>query len=130
MRGERQAWRLHVCGTTQILANVEEEWRGKELVLSWTSKVKEHIEFATLCGLTTAGSCHTEEKNLEWMLRDFVVEASRWNLVPKPASLWWTSTYDSEEKIDMIFGHLIWMLQIPFEDQFKKIGCAMNRQGK
>ena len=35
------------------------------------------------------------------MLRDLIEEASRKDLVPKPASLWWTSTYDPEERCDI-----------------------------
>ena len=41
------------------------------------------------------------KKNLEQMLRDLAEEANRWDLVPKLASLWWTSTYDLEESVDM-----------------------------
>ena len=31
-------------------------------------------------------------------------QADGWDLIPKPAFLWWTSTYDSEGKVDMILG--------------------------
>ena len=72
------------------------------MVFSWTLKVKEHIKNVALCGLTTVGSCRTQK--MEHMLRDLIEEASRWDLVSKPASLWWTSTYNSEEKVDMILG--------------------------
>ena len=41
---------------------------------------------------------HSKE-NLEQMQRDFLEEADKWDLVPKPASLWWTSTCNSEEKL-------------------------------
>ena len=41
------------------------------------------------------------KKNLEQMPRDMIEEASRWYLLPKPTSLWWTSTYGPEERIDM-----------------------------
>ena len=44
------------------------------------------------------------KENLEQMLRDLAEEASRRNLKPELASLWWTSTYDSEEKSDTILG--------------------------
>ena len=46
---------------------------------------------------------HSKE-NMERMLRVLIEEASRWDLEPKPASLWWTSTHDAEEKVDMILG--------------------------
>ena len=99
------------------------------MLFSWTSKVKEHIKCAALCGLTTSGSCHSKE-NLEQMLRNRIEEASRWDLVPKPASLWWTITYDSEEKVDMFLGTTSGCYKFRFEDEFKILGCAMNRQGK
>ena len=67
---------------------------------------------------------------LEQMIRDLIAEANRWDLVPKLASLWWTSTYDSEEKIDMNLGTSSGCYTFPFEDTFKILGCAMNRQGK
>ena len=72
---------------------------------------------------------HSKE-HLEQMLRDPFEEASRWDLEPKPASLWWTSTYASEEKIDMILGTSTGCCKFPFEDEFKILGCALNRQGK
>ena len=46
---------------------------------------------------------HSKE-NLEQMQRDFFEEADKWDLVPKPASLWWTSTCYSEEKVDTDLG--------------------------
>ena len=51
-----------------------------------------------------ADNSHSKEI-LEQMLRDLVEEASRWDLENKPASLWWTSTYDPEEKEDTNLGH-------------------------
>ena len=42
------------------------------------------------------------EKHLEQMLRDLIEDAAKVDLEPKPANLWWTSTYASEEKGDMI----------------------------
>ena len=37
--------------------------------------------------------------HLKRMIQDLNQEAERWDLEPKPASLWWTSIYDSEEKV-------------------------------
>ena len=63
--GDKEAWRPHVCGRKWPL-RFWPMWKkngcGKEVVFSWTSKVKEHIKFVALCGLTTAGSCHTQKK--------------------------------------------------------------------
>ena len=85
-----------------------------------------------ICSFRWAGNfwimSHT--KKLEHMLRDLSEETSKWDLEPKPASLWWTSTYASEEKNDMIVGTSTGCCKFPFEDTFKILGCAMNRQGK
>ena len=72
---------------------------------------------------------HSKEK-MERMLRDLIKEASRWDLVPKPASLWWTSTYDAEEKVDMILGTTAGCHKFPLRRKFKILGCAVNWQGK
>ena len=70
------------------------------------------------------------KKNLEQMPRDLIEEASRWDLVPKPACLWWPSTYGSEEKVDMILSTTSRCHKFPFEEKFKIQGYALNRQGK
>ena len=41
------------------------------------------------------------KKQLVQMLKDIIEEAAEVDLEPKPASLWWTSTYASEEEEDM-----------------------------
>ena len=65
------------------------------------------------------------KKHLERMLKDFIEEV---DLESKPASLRWTSTYTSEKE-DMILGTLKGCYKVPFEDEFKILGCLMNRQG-
>ena len=61
------------------------------------------------------------------MLCDLIEEAGRWDLVPKPESLWWTSTYDPEEEEDMNLGTSSGCYKFP---KFKILECALNRQGK
>ena len=80
-------------------------------------------------GPTTSGSCRTQQKNLEQMLRD-LIEAGRWDLVPKPASLWWTSTYDSEQKVGMSLCTTSGCHKFHSEEKFNILGYAMNPQGK
>ena len=70
------------------------------------------------------------KKHMEQMLKDLIEEAAEMDLEPKPASLWWTSTYASEEKEDMILGTSKGCYKFPFEEDFKILGCMMNRQGK
>ena len=64
------------------------------------------------------------------MLRDLIQEAETWDLVPKPASLRWTSTYDPEEKFDLSIDNKARCHRFTFEEKFKILGCALNRQGK
>ena len=64
------------------------------------------------------------------MLKDLIEEAAEVELEPKPASLWWTSTNASEEKEEMILGTWTGCFKFPFEDEFRILGCKMNRQGK
>ena len=46
---------------------------------------------------------HSKEHQ-EQMLKDFIEETVKVDLEPKAASLWWTTTYASEEKEEMILG--------------------------
>ena len=52
------------------------------------------------------------------------------DLEPKLVSLWWTSTYASEEEDEMILGTSKSCCKFSFNDQFRTVGCVMNRQGK
>ena len=72
---------------------------------------------------------HSKE-NLEHMLCDLIEESGRWDLEPKPASLWWTMTYEPEEKVDLILGTALGCYKFFSEEKFKNLGCVMNRQGK
>ena len=113
-----------------ILANVEEEWMRKRsgiLVDLEGEGVHQRCSFMWADNFWIMS--HSEE-NLKHMLRDLIAEANRWDLVPKLASLWWTSTYDSEEKSDMNLGTSTGCCKFPFEDKFKILGCAVNRQRK
>ena len=69
------------------------------------------------------------KKKLEQMLRDLIEEAGRWDLVPKPTSLW-TGTYDPEERIDVSIHTTTGCHKFPFEEKFRILGYAMIRQGK
>ena len=115
---------------TQTGANVEEEWMKKRKgILSWTSGEKEYIKFAALCA-DKFWIMSDSKENLEQMLRDLTEEASRWDLVPKPASLRWTSTSDALERVDMILRTTAGCHKLSFKEMFKTLGYAMNRQGK
>ena len=69
------------------------------------------------------------KRNLEQMLRDLIEEAEKCDLAPKPASLWWTSTYEEEERSEVLVATNGLMYKSPFEEKFI-LGFAMKRQGK
>ena len=73
---------------------------------------------------------HVALKNVEQMLRDLIEEAGRWDLVLKQTSLWWTGTYDPDERIDVSIYTPTGCHKFPFEEKFRILGYAMNRQGK
>ena len=129
-QGSAEAPRLWQKMATQILANVEEEWMRKRngILLDLEGEAAHQM-----CSFLSAHNLwivsHSKE-NLEQMLRDPIEEANRWDLKPKPASLWWTSTYDSDEQSDMKSGTTSGCCTFSFEDTFKILGWAMNRQGK
>ena len=67
------------------------------------------------------------KKHQEQTLKDLTEEAAEVDLEPKPASLWSASTYASEEKEDMILGTSKGCCKFPFEDEFRILGCMMDR---
>ena len=68
------------------------------------------------------------KRNLEQMPRGLIEEAGKWDLVPMPASLWWTSTYQPEERSDLSIDTKSGSHRFPSVEKFKILGCAMNRQ--
>ena len=69
------------------------------------------------------------QEKLEQMLRDLIEAAEKWNVAPKLASLWWTSTYEEEERSEVVATTGL-MYKFPSEEKIEILGCAMNRQGK
>ena len=67
-------------------------------------------------------------KNMGKMLQDIIEEAKKWDLLSLAASLWWTRTYDGEEKTDMNVTTNKGVFKFPFEENFKVLGCVLNRR--
>ena len=61
--------------------------------------------------------------HLEQVIKDLIQKAEKWDLAQKPASLWWTSTYDSEEKVDFSIDTKTGRHRIPFEEKFRILGA-------
>ena len=130
-QGSAEALRLWQKMATQIWATVE-EWmkKGKGVLLDVEG---EGGEVHQICGFMWADNFWVMshcKKHLKQMLKDLIEEAAEMDLEPKPVSLWWTSTCASEEKEDMILGSSKACVKFPFEDEFRILGCMMNRQGK
>ena len=113
----------------QLLANQEEVWARKRIgILSDREGQKKHqmcsFMWADNFWIVSHSTCH-----LEQMLKD-LQEAERLDVAPKLASLWQTNAYDSEEKIDLSINTKTGRHKFSFEENFKILGCTMNRQGK
>ena len=70
------------------------------------------------------------KRNVEQMLRELIEEAEKWRLAPKPESLWWTSTNESDKRSEVLIATNGLMYNFSFDEKLKFLGCAMNRQEK
>ena len=73
---------------------------------------------------------HVGRQLLEQMLSELMEGVEMSDLAPKPVSLWWTSTYEPEERCDLSIDTKFGRQKFPFEAEFKILGCAMNRRGR
>ena len=63
--------------------------------------------------------------HLEQMMKGLIEEAETWDLEPKPASLWWTSSYTSEEKKSLAIETTTGHHRTPFEEHFLDSWCLL-----
>ena len=131
-QGSLEAPHLWQKMATQKLANVEEEWmkQRKGVLMDIETKGGGEHQICSFMWADNFLMMSHSKKHLEQMVKDLIEEAARVDLEPKPASLWWTSTYPSEEKEEMMLGTSKGCYKFPFEEEFKILGCVMNRQGK
>ena len=66
------------------------------------------------------------ESHREQMLKDLIQEPEKWDLAPKPASLWWTNTYDPEGKLDLSMGAKTRSQRFPFKEKLKILGFTIG----
>ena len=95
--------------------------------MEYDGEEKESIKFCSFVWADNFWIMSHSKKNLEQMLKDLIEEAAEMDLEPKPASLWWSNTYASGEKEDMILGTSKGCYKFPFEHEFR---ILVNRQGK
>ena len=96
-----EAPRLWQKMATQTLADVEEEWVNKRMCVLLDFEDERAHQICSFMWADNFWITSHSKENLEQMLRDLIEEAAKWDSVPKLASLWWTSSYEAVEKIDM-----------------------------
>ena len=119
-QGSVEAPRLWQRIAAQLLASAQEKWKQKNMAHQ-------------ICGFVWADnfwSMSHSKRNAEQMLCDLIEEAETWNVAPKPGSLWWTSTYEEEERSEVLVATTGLMYKFTCEEKIEILGCAMNRQGK
>ena len=67
------------------------------------------------------------QAHLEQKLKDLIEEAERWDLDPKQASLWWTSSHADEKMDDMTTRTRTRLHKLPFEKKVKTLGYTFNQ---
>ena len=114
---EPEKWKkLHIGMMTNVIQKHWEWQEERHPVIKHGTVVRPALYLASL--------------DIKTAFEDLIEEAAKVDLEPKPASLWWTSTYASDEKKDMILGASKGRNKFPVEEEFKILGCLMNRQGK
>ena len=115
---------------TQLQANVEETWTRKRIGIRLDLERQRAHQMRSFMWADNFWIMSHSESHLEQMLQDLIEEAEKWDLHPKLASLWWTSTNEPEEKPDLSIDAKSGRHGFPFRENFKILGCAMNRHGK
>ena len=116
---QTEAWKPRACGRKwqpRSWANVEEEWmkERKGVLLAVEGESGGVHQICSFMWADNFWIISHSEKHLEQMLKDFIEEAAKVDLEPKPASPWWTSTYASEERGGHDSGNFERLLQILF----------------
>ena len=68
-----------------------------------------------------------KKNHLGQMMKELIEEATRWDLEPMPASLWWSNTYAEENKEDMMIKTKKRQNKFPFEKSFNIHGYMSTR---
>ena len=104
--------------------NDEANWSGKDERRRGLRGCKSTSDLQLHVGRHNFWILSHSKSNLEQMLQDLIEKVGMWDLVPEPASHWWTSTFEPEESSDLSIDTK------SFEEKFQILGCTMNRQGK
>ena len=64
------------------------------------------------------------------MVNDIIEELLNLDMEPKPESLWWTSSYEEEDKLTFQVGGGGKDWELPFREVFEVLGYRFQRDGK
>ena len=64
------------------------------------------------------------------MVNDIIEELLNLDMEPKPESLWWTSSYEEEDKLTLQVGGGGKDWELPFREVFEVLGYRFQRDGK
>ena len=64
------------------------------------------------------------------MVNDIIKELLNLDMEPKPESLWWTSSYEEEDKLTLKVGGRGKDWDLPFREVFDVLGTVFNVMGK
>ena len=128
-QGSVEAPRLWLKMAMQILGNVEPEWVETMMgVLTEEREGRDH----QICSFMWADNywIMSPKAHLERMVKDFIEEAERWELEPKPASLWRKNTCAYEMMEDITISTRAGRQKILFEKSFTILGYTINQAGR
>ena len=123
-QGGVEAFRLWQMMAAQLLASVEGKWKQKHRGLLLDFKGEKAHQICSFMWAYHFWIMSHSKTNLEQMLRDLIEEAEKWDLAPKLAILWWTSTHEEEVRHEMIVATNGLMYKFSSEEKFKILGCA------
>ena len=122
-QGRVDAHHLWQKMATQLFANVEEEWVRKRNNILLDFEGERAHEICSFMWADNFWIMSYSQKNLEQMLRDLIEEASRWDMVPDLASLWWTSTVSPlKQRLNRPQGFQLFVLE-QRSSQYNKEEC-------
>ena len=129
-QGSVEVPRLWLKMATQILWNVEENWRKRKMGV--------HIGtaqggFHQMCSYMRADNCwilSQSKEHLKQMVKELVNEVGGWDTEPKPTSKWWTSTNAEEERENLVVDTATGQHKLPCAGYFEIFCFMFSRDGK
>ena len=100
--GQGGSQRLQLKIAKQILWNVGRNWKARRLGIHIKNDLVVNNQVCSFMWADNHWIMSHNQENEERMKNQLVEEVERWDMEPKSASLWWTSTCAKEGKQDMV----------------------------